>query len=76
MFHRRGSEDDPLRALIFDSFYDNYKGVIVHVRVMEGAVKPDDTICLMSTGREFTVTEVGYFRPGQYAPCDGCWQAM
>jgi GTP-binding protein LepA len=66
-----GSEDDPLRALIFDSFYDNYKGVIVHVRVMEGAVKPDDTICLMSTGREFTVTEVGYFRPGQYAPCDG-----
>ena len=38
---------------------------------MEGAVKPDDTICLMSTGREFTVTEVGYFRPGQYAPCDG-----
>ena len=66
----KGSEDDPLRALIFDSLYDSYKGVIVHVRIMEGAVRTGDTIRLMSTGKEFIVTEVGYFRPGQYAPCD------
>jgi GTP-binding protein LepA len=66
----KGSEDDPLRALIFDSLYDAYKGVIVHIRIKEGAVRPGDTIRLMSTGKEFIVTEVGYFRPGQYAPCD------
>ncbi|HEY8348967.1 MAG TPA: translation elongation factor 4 [Clostridia bacterium] len=66
----KGSEDEPLRALIFDSLYDSYKGVIVHVRIKEGSVRPGDTIRLMSTGKEFTVTEVGYFRPGQYAPCD------
>ncbi|HOQ07793.1 MAG TPA: translation elongation factor 4, partial [Clostridiales bacterium] len=66
----KGSEDEPLRALIFDSFYDSYKGVIVHIRIKEGAVRPGDTIRLMSTGKEFIVTEVGYFRPGQYAPCD------
>jgi len=66
----KGSEDEPLRELIFDSFYDGYKGVIVHIRIKEGAVRPGDTIRLMSTGKEFIVTEVGYFRPGQYAPCD------
>ena len=66
----KGSEDDPLRALIFDSFYDAYKGVIVHIRIKEGAVRPGDTIRLMSTGKEFVVTDVGYFRPGQYVPCD------
>ena len=67
----KGSADEPLRALIFDSFYDAYKGVIVHVRIKEGTVRPGDTIRMMYTKKEFTVTEVGYFRPGQYAPCDG-----
>ena len=66
----KGNSDDPLRALIFDSLYDSYKGVIVHVRIVEGSVKPGDTIRMMYTGKEFTVTEVGYFRPGQYAQCD------
>ncbi len=67
----KGEVDEPLRALVFDSFYDSYKGVIVHIRVKEGAVKPGDTIRMMYTKKEFVVTEVGYFRPGQYAPCEG-----
>lgn len=67
----KGEEDAPLRALIFDSFYDSYKGVIVHIRLKEGAVKPGDTIRMMYTKKEFVATEVGYFRPGQYIPSDG-----
>lgn len=68
--HPTGDENAPLRALIFDSFYDSYKGVIVYVRVMEGTVRPGDTIRMMYTKKEFTVVEVGYFRPGQYSPCN------
>ncbi len=67
----KGDENGPLKALVFDSFYDSYKGVIVHIRVKEGAVKPGDTIRMMYTKKEFVVTEVGFFRPGQYTPCDG-----
>ena len=67
----KGDENAPLKALIFDSLYDSYKGVIVHIRVMEGAVKPGDTIRMMYTKKEFVVTELGFFRPGQYIPCDG-----
>ena len=66
-----GDENAPLKALIFDSFYDSYKGVIVHIRLMEGSVKPGDTIRMMYTKKEFVVNEVGYFRPGQYSPCSG-----
>lgn len=66
-----GDENAPLKALIFDSFYDSYKGVIVYVRIMEGAVKPGDTLRMMYTKKEFVVTELGYFRPGQFTPCDG-----
>jgi GTP-binding protein LepA len=68
--HPEGNEDAPLRALIFDSFYDSYKGVIVYVRVKEGTLKAGDTIRMMYTKKEFVVTEVGYFRPGQYLPCN------
>ena len=64
----KGDEDAPLKALIFDSFYDSYKGVIVHIRVMEGSVRPGDTIRKMYTKKEFLVNETGYFRPGQYTP--------
>jgi GTP-binding protein LepA len=64
----KGDEDAPLKALIFDSFYDSYKGVIVHIRVMEGSVRPGDTIRMMYTKKEFLVNETGYFRPGQYTP--------
>ncbi|NCU27148.1 elongation factor 4, partial [Candidatus Nomurabacteria bacterium] len=65
-----GDEDAPLKALIFDSKYDPYKGVIVHICVREGRVKVGDDILMMNTGKNFTVTELGFFRPGEFAPCD------
>ncbi|SMC77933.1 GTP-binding protein LepA [Oscillospiraceae bacterium] len=65
-----GDEDKPLRALIFDSKYDSYKGVIVSVRIKEGSVKMGDKIRMMHTGKEFVITELGYFHPGEYVPSD------
>ena len=65
-----GDEDAPLQALIFDSKYDPYKGVIVNVRVKQGAVRTGDRILMMNTGKEFMVIELGYFRPGELKPCD------
>lgn len=62
----RGDEDSELKCLIFDSFYDNYKGAIAYVRVVDGSVKVGDEIRLMAAGKVFTVTEVGYFEPGTY----------
>ena len=59
----KGDEDAPLRALIFDSVYDTYKGVIAYIRVMEGKVAPGQTIRMMHTGKEYIVTELGYLRP-------------
>ena len=56
----QGDENAPLKALIFDCIYDSYKGVIVYIRVMEGTVKPGDTIRMMATGAEFTLVEVGH----------------
>lgn len=64
----KGEEQAPLTCLIFDSFYDNYKGAVSYVRVKDGTVKVGDEIVLMATGKVFTVTEVGFFEPGQYAP--------
>ncbi|MFZ5649630.1 MAG: translation elongation factor 4, partial [Bacillota bacterium] len=58
-----GKPDSPLRALIFDSHYDPYKGVIAYVRVMEGKLAKGNLIRMMSTGKEFEVDEVGIFRP-------------
>lgn len=55
-------DSEPLRALIFDSIYDSYRGVIVYVRVMDGKIKPGDTMRMMATGAEFTVVETGYMR--------------
>ena len=66
----KGSEENKTQALIFDSYYDNYKGAIAHVRMVEGKIKVGDEIELMAAGKVFTVTEVGYFEPGQYVPCD------
>lgn len=59
----------PLRALIFDSVYDSYKGVIVYVRIKEGKIKPGDTMRMMATGAEFTVVETGYMRATEPEPC-------
>ena len=63
-----GDEAAPLKALIFDSIYDNYKGAIAYVRIKDGTVKVGDEMILMSSGKSFTITEVGYFEPGKYAP--------
>ena len=57
-----GDDDKPLRALIFDSIYDSYRGVIVYVRIMDGKIKAGDIMRMMAMGAEFTVVEVGYMR--------------
>lgn len=62
----KGDNDAPLQALIFDSYYDSYKGVIIYVRVKQGNVKVGDTIHLMATGAEFTVVETGYMTANQH----------
>ena len=56
----KGDPDAPLQALIFDSYYDAYKGVVIYIRVKQGTVKVGDTIKLMATGSEFTIVEAGY----------------
>ena len=58
-----GDEDAPLQALIFDSFFDSYKGVIAHVRVKQGKIKKGMRLKMMATGKEFEVTDVGCFKP-------------
>ena len=65
-----GDANAPLQALIFDSLYDSYKGVIVFCRVKEGTVKPGMNIKMMATGAVANVVEVGYFGAGQFIPCD------
>ena len=65
-----GDPDAPLQALIFDSVYDSYKGVIVFCRIKEGTVKKGTKIRFMATGAEFETVEVGYFGAGQFIPCD------
>ncbi len=65
-----GDSEKPLKALIFDSYYDSYKGVIVYFRVVEGEVRPGQTIRMMATGAEFQVVEVGRKRANIMTPCD------
>ena len=65
-----GDANAPLQALIFDSLYDSYKGVIVFCRIKEGTVKPGMNIKMMATGAVANVVEVGYFGAGQFIPCD------
>ena len=64
-----GNADAPLQALIFDAYYDNYRGAICFVRVKQGTVRPGMRMRLMQTGSEFDIVEVGTFNPG-YEPCD------
>ena len=68
-----GDENAPLQALIFDSYYDPYRGVIVYVRMKEGTVKPGDTIRMMATGGEFTVVECGFMRATSLEPADALY---
>lgn len=65
-----GDKNQKLKCLIFDSFYDNYKGAVSYVRVREGKIKLGDEILLMSSNKTFVVTEVGFFGPGKYFPCN------
>lgn len=65
----QGDDDAPLQALIFDSYYDSYKGVIVYIRVKEGSVQVGDAIRMMATGAEFNVVEVGYMGAKTSIPC-------
>ena len=66
----KGDPEAPLQALIFDSLYDSYRGVIVFCRVKEGTVKKGTPIQMMATGASYDVVEVGYFGAGQLIPCD------
>ncbi len=66
----KGSAGNPLQALIFDSVYDPYKGVIVFCRIVEGKVSKGTRIRMMATGASFDVVEVGYFGAGQFIPCE------
>ena len=68
-----GNEDDPLRALIFDSYYDAYRGVIVYVRIKDGQVRPGDTIRMMATGGEFNVVECGFLRATTLEPAEALY---
>ncbi|MBE5894965.1 MAG: elongation factor 4 [Lachnospiraceae bacterium] len=66
----KGDKDAPLKALIFDSVYDSYKGVIVFVRIMDGVVKKGTKMKMIATKATADVVEVGYFGAGQFIPCD------
>ncbi len=65
-----GDADAPLKALIFDSLYDSYRGVIVFCRVKEGTMKVGDSVRMMATGAVFDIVEVGIFGAGRFIPCD------
>ncbi len=67
----KGDEKKPLKAIIFDSVFDAYKGVIVFVRVFDGSIKKGSRISFMATGKEYDIVETGYFGPGRFLPCEG-----
>ncbi len=66
----KGDPEAPLKALIFDSIYDAYKGVIIFCRVMEGSVRAGTPILMMATGAQAEVVELGIFGPGRFIPCE------
>ncbi|WP_322199785.1 translation elongation factor 4 [Acutalibacter intestini] len=69
----QGDESAPLRALIFDSYYDSYRGVIVYVRIKDGCVRPGNTIRMMATGGEFQVVECGFLRATSLEPAEALY---
>lgn len=66
----KGELNNPLKCLIFDSHYDAYKGALAHIRLKDGKLKIGDEILLMRAKKAFIVTEIGYFKPGEYVPCE------
>ncbi|MEG0221822.1 MAG: translation elongation factor 4 [Clostridia bacterium] len=68
--HPTGDDNKPLKALIFDSMYDLYKGVLVYIRVMDGTIKVGDIIKTMQSGSVYEITEIGYFKAGGYVECN------
>jgi len=64
-----GDPAAPLKALIYNSHFDTYKGVVVYIRLMDGTIKPGSRVKLMRTGREYVITEMGQFRP-EMVKCD------
>lgn len=68
-----GDASAPLRALIFDSQYDSYRGVIVYMRMIDGAIRPGMNVTMMASGAEYNVVEVGHLRPRGYEPCDSLY---
>ena len=67
--HPIGDPNAPLKALIFDSVYDAYKGVIVFIRVIDGSIKKGTNALFFATGKKFEIVETGYFGPGKFVPC-------
>ena len=65
-----GDKEKPLKCLVFDSLYDNYKGAVSYVKVEQGTLKTGDEILFMATKKKFVVTELGYLEPGRYQPSD------
>ena len=65
----KGDEDAPLKALIFDSVYDPYKGVIVFIRIMDGSIKKGSHVYFMASQKDFEIVEIGFFGPGKFIPC-------
>ena len=65
-----GDREKPLKCLVFDSVYDNYRGAVSYVRVVEGSVKPGEEILFMATNKKFVITELGYLEPGKYTPAE------
>ncbi len=72
----QGDPDAPLKALIFDSLYDSYKGVIVFIRLRDGVIRRGSKVRMMATGAVAEVVEVGYFGPGQFIPCEELYAGM
>ena len=69
----KGDENAPLKALVFDSYYDSYRGVVVYIRVLDGCIRPGDRVKMMSTGAEFEVVEAGHMTPVGFSPEDGLY---
>ena len=69
----KGDKNLPLKALIFDSVYDNYKGAVAFIRIIDGSLKKGDIVFTMSNNKEYEITEIGYMKPGGYVESSGLY---